>query len=254
MLKKIFLMSLFCSFATANQSSEYKPIASLEPNIQLYFEQEVSIEVDDFVKKVAKAIGFTPEVAVAQPSEYAKETYPAYNYIVAIKAPGLLLSIDKTWFDSLTEGEKFYGITFQLMNQVPSHEYTEWKSKFDKQKLIFNSTSAILQLGAFATTYYNLKSSLPLKLGRYEWSIYTDKWYKKAFIAMCVAVGCELALYPIEILINKFEASKIQEISFNKLKTWVLKYDCLDYAISYTNKLIYTSEKKIRRFRLVQSW
>lgn len=126
-------MSMLFLHATA-QTENMKQVDSLPSSLELYFEQTVSVEIENFVHKVASTIGFTTKITVVQPSNYAIETNAAFKVIVLLQVPQILLSIHSDWFNSLTQEERFFGIALQLMNNLPSKEAEECKKKFDALK------------------------------------------------------------------------------------------------------------------------
>lgn len=237
----LFCASLFCSLALAEATQERKSITNLPANIELYFEQDVSVEVEKFVLDVASKIGFTSPITVVHPSKYAMETNAGYKLMIAIQVPQLILSINQQWFDSLNADEKFFGIALQLMNQLPSAEYTLFKQRAEKIKKIETGISALAEIAVFCGVYYAVRNRDMIVLqettdetpARF---IRVDSWQRKAALSCLAMFAFELAVSPITYFIAKWEANSIKQIINTRFEKWVRLYSSIDAAISYITK------------------
>lgn len=239
MNKYLYILTFYACSLLSNQATEYKPIHDLSSQFSMYVEPTVSVEVEAFVQEVAQKIGYRDQISVVHPTEYAQETYPAYKYIIPKKQNNLILFINKHFFDSLTEQERFYQIALMLMNfmNTPEKEsYNSWLTNFNRTKNTISILFGITSLAITGGTYYYITKNHSQRF---------NAWYKKLGASIFAAAVFELLVEkPIDYLLVKKTQVKAAESAQAQFNNFLKKFDCLDAGISATQKYIESLKKE----------
>ncbi len=132
---------------------------SCRADLNLLIGNQVSSDLEQYVKNMAQDLGITQQIKVVQPSVYYKEIAPVVCYGYALM-PYNIIFIDEDWFSVLSESEKRYTLGRCLL---PLKDGKLLSNTYDRRWYSMRGALGICEAGMAYVTYnyvYKLGYSL----------------------------------------------------------------------------------------------